>query len=186
MSEEIKYKNNPLNGVSLKKVLNELVTQYGFDILFAYLNINCFKTNPSVDSSYKFLKKTDWAREKVEGFYMYEYKRLPRASSEQFAIPPRDRIVPDGQVPREPADLSLEDAVRLQEKRAKKTAERSRGSNGRGSFNKGRGQDKSRKPRESSPWDKQDNHKSSGGYSRDDNSDSSSAADGDPWANWKK
>ena len=54
-----------------------MVDQYGFEILFAYLNINCFKTNPSVDSSVKFLKKTDWAREKVEAFYLYEFKNLP-------------------------------------------------------------------------------------------------------------
>jgi len=81
MSNEIDYTNNPLHGVSLKNMLTEIVDHYGFEILFSYLSINCFKTNPSIASSVKFLKKTDWAREKVEAFYLYEFKNLPRASS---------------------------------------------------------------------------------------------------------
>ncbi len=124
MSNEINYKNNPLHGVSLKSLLIEIVDQYGFEILFAYLNINCFKTNPSIDSSVKFLKKTDWAREKVEVFYLYEYKSLPGASSEQFSLPPRERIIPEDQAPGDPKELSLEDAERLHEKRANKSAAR--------------------------------------------------------------
>ncbi|MDO6682331.1 MULTISPECIES: VF530 family protein [unclassified Oceanobacter] len=123
MSDDINYKNNPLHGVGLKQMLVELVGHYGFDILFAYLNINCFKTNPSIDASVKFLKKTTWAREKVEVFYLYQFKNLPKASSTQFALPPRDRIIPAHQQPGEPAILSLEDAERLREKRAKQAAE---------------------------------------------------------------
>ncbi|MDM8566995.1 VF530 family DNA-binding protein [Candidatus Halobeggiatoa sp. HSG11] len=123
MSTEINYKNNPLHGVGLKNILIEIVNHYGFEILFAYLNINCFKNNPSIASSVKFLKKTDWAREKVEAFYLYEFKNLPKASYEQFLLPPRDRIVPEYQVPGEPKELSLEDAERLREKRVKKAAE---------------------------------------------------------------
>lgn len=122
MSDEINYHNNPLHGLSLKNLLIELVDHYGFKILFAYLNINCFKTNPSIESSIKFLKKTDWAREKVEAFYLYKFKNLPSPSSEQFSIPPRDRIVPDGHTPREPAELSFEDAEQQREKQAKKAA----------------------------------------------------------------
>ncbi len=122
MNDDVNYKNNPLHGVGLKTVLNELVEHYGFEILYAYLNINCFNKNASIDSSVKFLKKTDWAREKVESFYLYEYKNLPRASDEQFELPPRDRIIPENQKPGEPKELSLEDAARLQEKRAKKAA----------------------------------------------------------------
>jgi len=124
MSNEINYKNNPLHGVSLKSLLIEIVDQYGFEILFAYLNINCFKTNPSIDSSVKFLKKTDWAREKIEVFYLYKFKNLPGASSEQFILPPRERIIPEDQAPGDPKELSLEDAERLREKRANKSAER--------------------------------------------------------------
>ena len=126
MNDEVEYKNyknNPLHGVGLKQLLVELSGYYGFDILFAYLNINCFKTNPSIASSVKFLKKTDWAREKVESFYLYTFKNFPRASEEQFQLPPRDRIVPEDQTAGEPAELSLEDAERLRERRVKKSAE---------------------------------------------------------------
>jgi uncharacterized protein (DUF2132 family) len=122
MNDEINYKNNPLHGVSLKKMLTEVVDHYGFEILFAYLKINCFRTNPSIASSVKFLKKTDWAREKVENFYLYQFKSLPRAAYDQFQLSPRDRIIPDGQVAGEPAELSLEDAELLQKKRTKKSA----------------------------------------------------------------
>ncbi len=128
MNDEINYTNNPLHGVSSKNLLIELVDHYGFDILFAYLNINCFKTNPSIESSVKFLKKIDWAREKVEIFYLYEFKNLPRASDENYQLSPRDRIMPDDHVPRSPAELSLEDAERLHKKRAKKSAEYNSGS----------------------------------------------------------
>jgi len=122
MDNEINYQNNPLHSVGLKSVLTELIDHYGFEILFAYLNINCFNMNPSLDSSIKFLKKTEWAREKVEAFYLYQYKNLPRASDDQFVLPPRDRIVPDVQKPGEPEELSVEDGERLTEKRAKKAA----------------------------------------------------------------
>ncbi|MDX8397714.1 MAG: VF530 family protein [Mariprofundaceae bacterium] len=123
MNDEINYTNNPLHGLGLKNLLIEIVDQYGFEMLFAYLNINCFKTNPSIDSSVKFLKKTDWAREKVEDFYLYEYKNLPSASFEQFPLPPRERILPEGQAPSGPKELSLEGADLFQEKRARKSAE---------------------------------------------------------------
>ena len=123
MNDEINYKNNPLNSIGLKKMLTELKDHYGFDILFAYLNINCFRNNPSVVSSVKFLKKTDWAREKVEGFYLYSFKNLPKASRQQSQLPPRDRIVPDDQTVGEPAELSLEDAERLREEREIRAAE---------------------------------------------------------------
>jgi len=123
MSDEINYQNNPLHGVGLKDLLVEIVDHYGFEILFAYLNINCFKTNPSIDSSVKFLKKTAWAREKVEAFYLYQFKSLPSPSSDQFTVPPRERIIPEDQVADEPAELSLEDAEHLRVEREAKAAE---------------------------------------------------------------
>jgi uncharacterized protein (DUF2132 family) len=127
MNDQVNYQNNPLHGVSLKNLLIELVDHYGFEILHAYLNINCFKTKPSIESSVKFLKKTDWAREKVEAFYLYQFKSLPRAMGKQFFLPPRDRIIPADQTPGEPAVLSLEDAERLRAKQAEKTAAFGRG-----------------------------------------------------------
>jgi len=123
MNDRTNYQNNPLHGVSLNKLITLLSEHYGFEILYAYLNINCFKTKPSIESSEKFLKKTDWAREKVEGFYLYEYKSLPRASAKEFELPPRDRTIPLDQECGEPNELSLEDAEQLREKRAKKAAE---------------------------------------------------------------
>lgn len=127
MSTENIYENNPLHGVSLEKVITELVDHYGWEILYAYLNLNCFKTNPSIASSLKFLKKTEWAKDKVEAFYMYQYKSLPKADNVEFEKPPRDRIVPAHQKPGAPAELSFEDAERLREKKAKKTRERAGG-----------------------------------------------------------
>jgi uncharacterized protein (DUF2132 family) len=123
MNDEINYTNNPLHGLGLQELLTQIVDHYGFELLYAYLNINCFKTNPSIESSVKFLKKTEWAREKLEVFYLYKFKNLPRVSSEQFELPPRKRIVPEGQTPREPVELSFEDAERVREKQAQKAAE---------------------------------------------------------------
>ncbi len=176
MNDEINYKTNPLHGVSLKDLLIEVVNYYGFDILFAYLNINCFKTNPSIDSSVRFLKRTDWAREKVEAFYMYEYKNLPRASDEQFELSPRDRIVPTNQIPGEPADLSLEDAERLREKRAKKSAEYHENS------------DKQDGARQDSAYSKYQDKTGAQKSSRESSNATSTRekVGVDPWANWKK
>lgn len=174
MNDDVNYKNNPLHGLSLKNLLTELVDHYGFEILYAYLNINCFKTNPSIESSVKFLKKTEWARIKVEILYLYEYKNLPRASSEQFVIPPRDRIIPEGDLPGEPAELSFEDAERLKEKRAKKAAERSQNSGSRnyGNRNNDSWSNKTRSSSKKSNHDAPKNH--------EHNSSS------DPWAKWKE
>ena len=122
MSSDINYKNNPLHGLGLKALVAEIVNHYGFEILHAYLQLNCFKTNPSIDSSVKFLKKTEWAREKVEAFYLYQYKNFPTASAREFSIAPRDRIIPDDQSPGQPALLTLEDGARLNAIREDKAA----------------------------------------------------------------
>ncbi len=153
MHSEDEYKNNPLHGVKLEEVLKQLVDHYGWEILYAYLNLNCFKTNPSIASSLKFMKKTGWAKDKVEAFYMYQFKSLPKADDVQFELPPRDRIVPMHQKPGEPAELSLEDAENLRIKRAKKTRERASGaSNPWGN----QPNTKADKKSESKPWNKSD------------------------------
>jgi len=121
-SDNINYKNNPLHGLGLKALVAEIVNHYGFDILYAYLQLNCFKTNPSIDSSVKFLKKTTWAREKVEAFYLYQYKSLPKAPAREFSIAPRDRIIPKDHSAGQPAQLTLEDAARMQAIRGEKAA----------------------------------------------------------------
>jgi len=61
---------DPLHGVTLKTVVTELVTQYGWQELGERITINCFTTNPSITSSLKFLRKTPWAREKVEKLFI--------------------------------------------------------------------------------------------------------------------
>lgn len=62
--------NNPLHGITLEKVVVELEEHYGWDALAGKININCFKSDPSVKSTLKFLRKTPWAREKVEQLYV--------------------------------------------------------------------------------------------------------------------
>jgi uncharacterized protein (DUF2132 family) len=63
-------KDNPLHGVTLEKIVTDLVEYYGWEDLAEQININCFKSDPSVKSSLKFLRKTPWAREKVERLYV--------------------------------------------------------------------------------------------------------------------
>ena len=62
--------NNPLHGKTLEMILNHLVDYYGWDELGERININCFINNPSIKSSLTFLRKTPWARKKVEDLYL--------------------------------------------------------------------------------------------------------------------
>lgn len=62
--------NNPLHGVKLADILESLVESLGWEDLSMRVNINCFKSNPSIKSSLKFLRRTPWAREKVERLYL--------------------------------------------------------------------------------------------------------------------
>jgi uncharacterized protein (DUF2132 family) len=63
-------KNNPLHGVTLEQILNHLVAHYGWEEMNERIRINCFFDNPSISSSLKFLRKTEWARKKVEALYL--------------------------------------------------------------------------------------------------------------------
>ncbi|HAM88644.1 MAG: hypothetical protein US83_C0012G0007 [Candidatus Falkowbacteria bacterium GW2011_GWC2_38_22] len=63
-------KNNPLHGVTLKTILETLVEKFGWEGLSEEIRINCFYENPSINSSLKFLRKTEWARKKVEKLYL--------------------------------------------------------------------------------------------------------------------
>jgi uncharacterized protein (DUF2132 family) len=62
--------NNPLHGVTLEKIVTELVAHYGFSELSNLIDINCFKINPSIKSSLTFLRRTPWARTKIENLYI--------------------------------------------------------------------------------------------------------------------
>lgn len=66
--------NNPLHGITLQQVVTKLVEHYGWDELASRVNINCFKSDPSIKSSLKFLRKTQWARDKVEQLYISTFK----------------------------------------------------------------------------------------------------------------
>ena len=61
---------DPLHGVTLQIIVEQLVAFYGFDTLGELVKIKCFTTNPSIKSSLAFLRKTDWARKKVEELYL--------------------------------------------------------------------------------------------------------------------
>ncbi len=66
----IEQPNNPLHGVKLVEILDYLVDFYGWKKLGQRIDINCFNSNPSIKSSLKFLRKTQWARDKVEQLYL--------------------------------------------------------------------------------------------------------------------
>lgn len=66
---------DPLHGITLQRILEQLVDYYGFDTLGELIKIKCFTANPSIKSSLTFLRKTDWARKKVEELYI---KTVPK------------------------------------------------------------------------------------------------------------
>ncbi|MEY4538827.1 MAG: hypothetical protein RLZZ306_584 [Bacteroidota bacterium] len=75
-----KQKNNPLHGVTLASIMEHLVNYYGWEDLGTRINIKCFNENPSIKSSLTFLRKTDWAREKVEGLYLKSLRDIAKKS----------------------------------------------------------------------------------------------------------
>ncbi|GAA3994234.1 VF530 family protein [Mucilaginibacter dorajii] len=72
MSQQV---NNPLHGKTLETILNELVERFGWPELGYQIRINCFLDNPSIQSSLKFLRKTPWARKKVEDMYVHYFTK---------------------------------------------------------------------------------------------------------------
>jgi uncharacterized protein (DUF2132 family) len=73
--------NNPLHGKTLESILTELVEYYGFPELSLVIDINCFKKDPSIKSSLTFLRKTPWARTKVENLYIAYLREKSEANS---------------------------------------------------------------------------------------------------------
>lgn len=70
------YSKDPLHGITLQRILEILVEFYGFDTLGELIKIKCFTDNPSIKSSLTFLRKTDWARKKVEELYIRTLPKL--------------------------------------------------------------------------------------------------------------
>ncbi|WP_417783495.1 VF530 family DNA-binding protein [Terasakiella pusilla] len=65
--------NNPLHGVKLEQIVTRLVDHYGWEELGQRIKINCFNSEPSIKSSLKFLRKTQWARDQVESLYIFTF-----------------------------------------------------------------------------------------------------------------
>jgi len=85
----ISQPRNPLHGVTLENIVSALVAHYGWANLAERIPLRCFSSDPSVASSLKFLRKTPWAREKVESLYLFMLRDLRRAGIDALAsVPP--------------------------------------------------------------------------------------------------
>ena len=73
--------NNPLHGLTLEMILNDLTARYGWEELGRRIDIRCFNQDPSIASSLKFLRRTPWARAQVEALYLETVKKLPKTAS---------------------------------------------------------------------------------------------------------
>ena len=73
---ENKSSKDPLHGITLQSIVEQLVQYYGFDTLGELIKIKCFNENPSIKSSLTFLRKTDWARKKVEELYIKTLQKI--------------------------------------------------------------------------------------------------------------
>jgi len=156
-----KLQNHPLNGIGLELLLGELVRHYGWEILGEQININCFKTYPNFDSSMKYLRKTQWAREKLEAFYLYKYLQYPLPSDEQHQLPPRNRIVDLTRLVETPAVIALGDREFFDDPASgpvfpsKRSVEKSRaGKSSRGAQPTNSSSDNKKSSSSQSPWAK--------------------------------
>lgn len=73
--------NNPLHGLTLEAIITDLSNYVGWDKMAAQIPVKCFSENPSVKSSLTFLRKTPWARQKVEYMYVYNIKRIEKGKA---------------------------------------------------------------------------------------------------------
>ncbi len=153
--------NNPLHGLNLETMLTELVDYYDWKILYAALRLECFNSNPNMAACLKFLKKTEWARDRVESFYLYRFKRMPKGNSAQFELKPRERGFADGIVPRKPEELTVELIAEMRTKATADYEEMKQNKGGRSSYgsDKPRAQDsyaQNRSPSNKKPAPSQD------------------------------
>ena len=74
-------KNNPLHGLTLEVILTDLVQFVGWEKMAEKIPIKCFSSNPSIKSSLNFLRKTPWARQKLETMYIYNIKRIEKGKA---------------------------------------------------------------------------------------------------------
>lgn len=83
MEAENTQPNNPLHGVKLKEMVEHLIQYYGWEELGDRITIRCFTHNPSINSSLKFLRRTPWARERVEGLYLKVLREEKKKKADQ-------------------------------------------------------------------------------------------------------
>ncbi len=77
----LEQKNNPLHGLTLETIMVYLVDYYGWEGLYNKIRVNCFSNNPSIKSSLTFLRKTPWARKKIEDLYLFTINKGNRFSN---------------------------------------------------------------------------------------------------------
>ncbi len=80
-----KQRNNPLHGLTLEVIVTALVAHFGWAELAERIPVRCFSNDPSITSSLKFLRKTPWARDKVEGLYSFMLRDISRNKSDDLS-----------------------------------------------------------------------------------------------------
>jgi uncharacterized protein (DUF2132 family) len=108
-----KKNSNPLYGLKLEVLLTEISLHYGWELLSEALTIDRFQYHTGMKSTAKFLRNNQWAREKVENFYLYQYKNLPFPCDKQLSIPPRDRHLCCDNVEGGPADITAQSIAQM-------------------------------------------------------------------------
>ncbi|WP_019613057.1 VF530 family protein [Psychromonas ossibalaenae] len=101
-----KKNNNPLYGLKLDVLLTEISEHYGWELLSESLEINRFQFHTGMKSTVKFLRNNEWAKEKVENFYLYQYKNFPTPDDKQLSIAPRNRFISEDQQAGEPMEIT--------------------------------------------------------------------------------
>lgn len=84
---------DPLHGVTLERMLTEMVAHFGWEVMGQRIKVRCFTSDPSIPSSLRFLRRTPWARERVESMYLYmlrEQARQRRAAGQDDSLPSAD------------------------------------------------------------------------------------------------
>jgi len=88
-----KKQSNPLYGLKMDQLLTEISDHYGWELLSEALRIDRFQFHTGMKSTVKFLRNHEWAKDKVENFYLYQFKNYPTPDDKQLAIAPRNRFI---------------------------------------------------------------------------------------------